>query len=183
LDALDGQFRKIVNWNKPPGADLDGAMDAMVIMRRPAPEFVAGSESRFIALDPNSYRGDAVLGQAAHQEFWNNQMNGRPFSMPFLKSGAAIWKKLGIEVTPETTAYMMQMKSVDPDTSEAIQSALWSAFNTAAYPIDFETAAFVLAAFIHADPLRKALVSDEEFIEPYGNKTAYGLRKFYKHSD
>jgi hypothetical protein len=57
---------------------------------------------------------------------------------------------------------------------------LWSGFNTAAYPIDFETAAFVLATFIHADPLRKALVSGESFIEAYGDRTAYGLQKLMR---
>jgi hypothetical protein len=183
LDALDREFRKIVGWMKPPGVDLRGAADAIVFMRRPARESAEGSGFRFVALDPKTYRGDAVLDRALHQEFWDYQMNGRPFSMPFLKSGATIWKKLGINIPPETTAYMMQMKSVDPETSEAIQAALWSAFNTAQYPIDFETAVFVLAAFIHADPLRKTLVSDERFVHPYGDRTAYGLRKFYEHTN
>jgi hypothetical protein len=99
--------------------------------------------------------------------------------MLFLKSGPAIWKKLRIEVSPENTAYMMQMKSVDVETSEAIQAALWSAFNTASYPIDIETAVFVLATFMHADPLRKHLVSDEPFVEPYGDRTQYGLSEIY----
>jgi hypothetical protein len=144
-------------------------------MRRPAREFVAGSGSRFVAIDPISYKGGAVRDRAVHQEYWDHQLNGRPVSMPFLKSGPAIWKKLRIEVSPENTAYMMQMKSVDVETSEAIQAALWSAFNTASYPIDIETAVFVLAAFMHADPLRKNLVSDEPFIEPYGDRTQYAL--------
>ena len=42
------------------------------------------------------------------------------------------------------------------------------------------TAVFVLAAFMHADPLRKQLVSDEAFIEPYGDRTRYALRDVYK---
>jgi hypothetical protein len=182
LEALDPTFRKIVGWKKR-GADLNGATDTVVFMRRPAREFAAGAGLRFVALDPETYQGKALLEQATHQEFWDVQINGRPFSMPFLKSGAAIWKRLGIKVEPETTAYMMQMRSVDTETSEAIQSALWSAFNTAQYPIDIETAVFVLAAFIHADPLRKRLVADETFVHPYGDRTAYGLGRFYEDGD
>jgi hypothetical protein len=177
LDALDGEFRKNVGWQKQPGAEPSHAADVVVGMRRPAPEFVAGSERRFVALDPRTYRGDAVVDRASHQEFWDKQINGRPFSMSFLKSGAAIWKKLGIKVTPEETAYMLQMNRVDPETSEAIQAAVWSAFNTARYPIDIEAVVFALGSFIHADPLRRHLVSDEKFVDPYGDRTVYGLRK------
>jgi hypothetical protein len=182
LKALDPVFRKVVGWKKR-GADLNGATDTIVFMQRPAREFAAGSGLRFVALDPETYQGKALLERATHQEFWDVQINGRPFSMPFLKSGAAIWKKLGIKVEPETTAYMMQMKSVDAETSEAIQSALWSAFNTAQYPIDIETAVFVLAAFIHADPLRRRLVADDSYVHPYGDRTAYGLGRFYEDGD
>jgi hypothetical protein len=179
LDALDQVFLWKADWTRQAGPEPKCAVNVTVGMRRPAPEFVVGSECRFVAVDSNTYRGDAVLDRAAHQEFWDHQMNGRPFSMPFLKSGAAIWKKLGIKVAPENTAYMMQMKSVDAETSEAIQAAIWSAFNTASYPIDIETAVFVLAAFMHADPLRQHLVSDETFTEPYGDRTQYGLHKVY----
>lgn len=151
----------------------------MVVMHRPLPEFVVGSESRFVAVDPSTYHGSAVLDPQVLQEFWDHQLNGRPVTMQFLKSGPAIWKKLGIKVSAESTAYMMQMASVDAETSEAIQAAIWSAYNTAAYPIDIETTVFALAAFMHADPLRKHLVSDETFIEPYGNRTRYALREVY----
>jgi hypothetical protein len=174
LEALDPKFRKIVRWGRF-GSNLNGATDAIVFMQRPDREFVPDSELRFVAIDPATYQGKAVLDRAAHEEFWTEQMNGRPFSMPFLKSGTTIWKKLGIKVDPETTAYMLQMRSVDRETSEAVNAAIWSAFNTARRPIDFETAAFVLASFMHADPLRQHLVVSEAFVEPYGSRTVYGL--------
>jgi hypothetical protein len=179
LAVLDERFRNSAGWTPQAGPDPKRAVNVWIGMRRPAREFVAGSGSRFLAIDPIAYKGDAVCDPAAHQEFWDHQMNGRPFSTPFLKSGPAIWKKLGIKISPENSAYMMQMKSVDAETSEAIQAAIWSAFNTAQYPIDIETAVFVLATFMHADPLRKHLVSDEPFAEPYGDRTRYGLRKIY----
>jgi hypothetical protein len=179
LDALDACFRAFAGWRKLPGPDPTRALNVTVGMRRPPREFVAGSGLRFVAIDPTSYRGNAIRGQAAHQAFWDHQLNGRPVTMPFLKSGLTIWRKLGIDVSPETTAYMMQMLSVDPETSEAIQAAIWSAFNTASYPIDIETAVFVLAAFMHADPLRQHLVSNEKFIEPYGDRTQYVLQPVY----
>jgi hypothetical protein len=180
LDALDERFRAPVGWRKLPGPDPKRALNVTVGMRRPRREFVAGSGLRFVAIDATTYGGNATRDQDAHQAFWDHQLNGRPVTMPFLKSGLTIWRKLGIDVSPETTAYMMQMLSVDPETSEAIQAAIWSAFNTASYPIDIETAVFVLAAFLHADPLRKHLVSDEAFIEPYGDRTRYALREVYK---
>jgi hypothetical protein len=71
------------------------------------------------------------------------------------------------------------MENVDPETGFAIQAAIWSAFNTASYPIDIETAVFVLAAFMHADPLRQHLVSNEKFIEAYGEQTQYVLQPVY----
>ena len=145
-------------------------------MCRPPLEHVAGSEFRFVAIDPDVYNGTAIRGLDAHKAFWDHQMNGRPASMPFLKSGLAIFKKLKIADPPEAVAYMMQMNSVDAETAEAVQAAIFSAFNTASYPIDIETAVFVLAAFMHADPLRKHLVSDQVFIEPYGDRTQYVLR-------
>jgi hypothetical protein len=177
LDALDEAFRNSAGWTKQAGPEPTRAINVVVGMRRPAREFVAGSGRRFVAIDPIAYKGAAVCSPAAHQEFWDHQMNGRPFSTPFLKSGPVIWKKLGIRISPENTAYMMQMNSVDAETSEAIQAAIWSAFNTAQYPIDIETAVFVLATFMHADPLRKHLISGEPFAEPYGDRTQYGLRK------
>jgi hypothetical protein len=100
--------------------------------------------------------------------------------MPFLKAGPVVWKKLGIKVSSDTTAFMMQMSRVDEETSDAIQAAIFSAFNTASSPIDIETVVYALAAFMHADPLRKHLVSDEVFAEPYGgDRTQYVLRAVY----
>jgi hypothetical protein len=180
LSNLDERFRAQAGWHKLSGLDPTRALNVTVGMRRPALEFVTGSGNRFVAIDPQTYKGDGVRGQVAHKAFWDHQMNGRPASMPFLKSGPAIWKKLNIADPPEAVAYMMQMKSVDVETSEAIQAAIWSAFNTASYPIDIETLAFALATFMHADPLRKHLVSDEPFVEPYGDRTRYVLREVYK---
>jgi hypothetical protein len=154
-----------------------GAVNVFIKMRRPEPEIAAGAGHRFVAFDPTTYRGEAVTDTKAHQQHWDHQLNGRPFSMPFLKSGLAIWKKLGIKVMPDTTAYMMQMNSVDVETSDAIQSAIWSTYNTASYPVDIESLVFVLASFIHGDPLRKHLVSQEPYAEPYGDATRYGLKK------
>lgn len=178
LEALHEPFRQSAGWTKQTKAEPTRGTNFVMGMRRPAREFVAGSGFRFVGIDPVTYQGRAVRGRVAHQEFWDQQINGRPFSMPFLKSGPVIWKKLGIKVLPDDTAYMMQMNTVDPDTSEAIQAAIWSAFNTACYPIDIETVVFALATFMHADPLRKHLVSDEVFVEAYGDRTEYGLRKF-----
>jgi hypothetical protein len=180
LDGLEKEFRQSMGWSKPPGSRPDLAVNPMVTMRRPAPEIAVGSDFRFVATDRDNHKGEAIRDRASFQEFWGHQINGRPFSMPFLKSGSAIWKSLGIKVSPETTAYMMQASgSVDAETSEAIQAALWSAFNTSRYPIDIETAVFVLATFFHADPLRRHLVSSERYLKPYGDKTEYVLRKVY----
>jgi hypothetical protein len=180
LTALDERFRAQAGWQKLPGPDPTRALNVTVGMRRPPREFVTGSGMRFLAVDPDTYDGTAIRGQAALKAFWDHQMNGRPVSMPFLKSGLAIFKKLNISDAPEDVAYMMQMESVDPETALAIQAAIWSAFNTASYPIDIETAVFVLAAFMHADPLRQHLVSNERFIEPYGERTQYALREVYE---
>jgi hypothetical protein len=180
LSTLDDGFRAQAGWHKLSDSDPTRALNVSVGMRRPAREFVTGSGHRFVAIDPHTYKGDGVRGQVAHKAFWDHQMNGRPASMPFLKSGPAIWKKLNIADPPEAVAYMMQMKSVDAETSEAIQASIWSAFNTASYPMDIETAAFLLATFMHTDPLRKHLVSDEQFVEPYGDRTQYALREVYK---
>jgi hypothetical protein len=155
-------------------------MNVTVGMRRPEREFVMGSGMRFLAIDPATYKGIAVREHSAHKAFWDHQMNGRPASMPFLKSGPVIWRRLNISDPPEAVAYMMQMKSVDVETSEAIQASIWSAFNTAAYPVDVETIVFALATFMHADPLRKHLVEDEPFEEPYGDRTRYALREVYR---
>jgi hypothetical protein len=73
---------------------------------------------------------------------------------------------------------LMQMTSIDEGTSEAIQAALFNAFNTSPYPIDMEATVFALACFIHHDPLRKDRVTNETFDEPYGERTAYGLWDF-----
>jgi hypothetical protein len=179
LEALHPPFRQSAGWTKQTKAEPTRGINFVMGMRRPARESVVGSGCRFVAIDPDNYRGNAMSDPAAHQEFWDHQMNGRPFSMPFLKSGPAIWKKLGINVPLESTTYMMQMESVDAETSDAIQAAIWSAYNTAAYPIDIETVVFALATFIHADPLRKHLVSEEAFDEPYGDRTQYVLKPVY----
>lgn len=179
LEALNEQFVQSAAWTRVTKREPTGGINFAMGMRRPEREYVAGSGLRFLAIDPDNYRGTAVSDPAAFQDFWDHQTNGRPFSMPFLKSGLAIWKKLGIKVSPETTAYIMQMDSVDAETSEAIQAAVWSAYNTAVEPIDIETAFFVLATFIHGDPLRKHQVSDEPFAEPYGDKTRYVLKPVF----
>jgi hypothetical protein len=179
LDALDPSFRKGVGWFKLGGEGLSQGSDFVIGMQRPPPEIVPGSDRRFVAVNPETYRGDATRDVAEHQEFWEEQINIRPFSMEFVKA-AAIWASLGIKISLEQTAFMMRMKSVDAETSEAINAALWCAFNTSRYPIDMETAAFVLAAFLHADPLRRHLVSKDEFVEPYGAATVYALLKVYR---
>jgi hypothetical protein len=172
LSALEARFRAQAGWHKLPGPDPARAMNVTVGMRRPEREFVMGSGMRFLAIDPATYKGIAVREHSAHKAFWDHQMNGRPASMPFLKSGPVIWRRLNISDPPEAVAYMMQMKSVDVETSEAIQASIWSAFNTAAYPVDVETIVFALATFMHADPLRKHLVEDEPFEEPYGDRNS-----------
>jgi hypothetical protein len=179
LACLDERFRAQAGWRQIPGSDPSRALNVTVGMRRPPPETVTGSGMRVVAVDPGTYHGTGIRGQAAHKAFWDHQMNGRPASMPFLKSGPAIFKKLNIADGPEAVAYMMQMENVDPETGFAIQAAIWSAFNTASYPIDIETAVFVLAAFMHADPLRQHLVSNEKFIEAYGEQTQYVLQPVY----
>jgi len=179
LDALNPEFLRTAGWARTPGSEPKGAVNVFIKMRRPDPEIATGAGQRFVAFDPAIYRGEAVTQTKVHQQHWEHQLNGRPFSMPFLKSGLAIWKKLGIKVMPDTTAYMMQMKSVDAETSVAIQAAIWSAYNTASSPVDIESLVFVLASFIHSDPLRKHLVSQEPYAEPYGDATQYGLKKIY----
>jgi hypothetical protein len=78
---------------------------------------------------------------------------------------------------------MMRMDRLDKATADAVQAALLSAYNTARYPIDMETAAYVLACFLHADPLRKHKTSDGRFHEPFGAPTAYGLLQVLRPSD
>jgi hypothetical protein len=175
LDGVNPAFRAASGWNRL--GNLRGAANVYIFMCRPVPEIAAGADHRFVAFDPATYRGEAVTDTKALQQHWNHQLNGRPFSMPFLKSGLVIFKKLGIKVTPETTAYMMQMESVDVETSDAIQSAILNTYNSSSYPVDIESLVFVLACFIHADPLRKHLVSQEPYAEPYGDATQYGLKK------
>jgi hypothetical protein len=177
LDKLDNAFRASAGWSRV--GDVSSGSDFVIGMQRPWPATVPGSDHRFVAVDTTFYRGSATRDVAEFQRFWESQINIRPFSMEFVKS-SAIWSSLGIKVSPEQTAFMMQMNSVDIATSEAVQAALWSAYNTARYPIDMETAAFVLAAFIHADPLRRQLVSGDGFVMPYDANTAYALLKVYK---
>jgi len=180
LNSLEKDFRQSMGWSKPSGSRPDLAINPTVVMRRPAPEIAAGYEFRFVATHRDHYKGEAIRDRATFQAFWDHQINGRPFSMPFLKSGPAIWRSLGIKVSPETTAYMMQANGgVDAETSEAIQAALWSAFNTSRTPTDMEAVVFALATYFHADPLRKHLVSSERYLKPYGDKTEYVLRKVY----
>jgi hypothetical protein len=179
LDALDPPFRQRLGWTKVPGSTPKLALDTSVVMRRPEPEIASGSGLRFVAIDPLTYRGAGFRDREAQQTFWGHQLNGRPFSVPFVKSGIAIWKKLGIKVPTDTTAYMMKMTGVDEETSQAIQAAIWSAYNTARGPIDLETVVFALATFMHADPLRKHLVLEDPYLEPYGDRTRYVLYKVY----
>jgi hypothetical protein len=180
LDGLDPKFSEGIGWSKLSGrAHQDTGGDYVVGMQRPWPEQVPGSESRFVATDPTIYRGGAVTENAEIQEFWREQINIRPFSPEFLSS-TAIWPLLGVDVTPAQTAFMMGLQTVDAETSDAVQAALFCAYNTARYPIDMETAAFVLGAFLHADPLRKQLVEQHTFHHPYGARTVYALLKVYK---
>jgi hypothetical protein len=180
MQALEEGFRDNAKSQKLEAPEVANQMAAyelelMLIMARPMPEFIPGSKSRFVAYDSAYYRGDAMQDQACHQAFWEDQINIRNFSTEFVKSGKEIWKTLGIEIPPERTKEMMLMESIDDETSKAAQIALWSAFNTSRYPIDMETAAFVLATFIHSHPVFKRFVSDEAFIKPYGDNTHYGL--------
>jgi hypothetical protein len=130
---------------------------------------------RFVAVDPANYGGNAMFDGALKQKFWDRQTNVRPVPPQFIKAGLAIWRKVGISVPAERTGAMMQMKNIDAGTAEAVQSALFNTFTTAMRRVDMESLVVALASFIHADPLRSDLVSDEAFDEPYGDRTAYVL--------
>jgi hypothetical protein len=178
MKALNAAFRKYAGWTELSGREPDSGRNYILIMRRPAPEYVAGSEFRFVAVDPETYRGSAGSQPELLRSFWEHQINGRPFSTPFIKSGPVIWKKLGIKVSTETVAYMMGLESIDAETAEAINASILSTFNTAASPVDIESVVFALATFINADPLRKHLHSAETFAEPYGDRTVWALKGF-----
>jgi len=115
LDALDPRFRSSAGW-KEVGPNAAQGADVTISMQRPVPEIATGGDFRFVAFDGEAYRGRAKDDQALFQELWDHQLNGRPFSMPFIKSGPVIWRKLGIEMPPESTAYMLSLKCVDAET-------------------------------------------------------------------
>jgi hypothetical protein len=178
IKALNKDFRDSAGWTNLSDKEDGLGKDYILIMRRPAPEYAAGSEFRFVAVDSETYQGSAGSKPELLQSFWDHQINGRPCSTPFIKSGPVIWKNLEIKVPKETVAYMMGLESIDAETAEAINASIFSAFNTAASPVDIESVVFALATFINADPLRKHLHSAESFVEPYGDRTKYRLKGF-----
>jgi hypothetical protein len=176
IEAMSEAFRRRMGW--APGGDFTGPCDIVIGMVRPFPVPPVDSDMRFVAIDPQTYRGSATFDHASNQKLWRDQINVRSVPTQFLKAALPIFQKLDFCISPEQTMSLMQMTSIDEGTSEAIQAALFHAFNTSPYPIDMEAAVFALACFIHADPLRKDRVTNESFDEPYGERTAYGLWDF-----
>jgi hypothetical protein len=176
IEAMSEAFRRRIGW--APGGDVIGPCDIIVSMERPHPVTPVDSDKRFVAVDPQTYRGTATFDQATNQQLWRDQINVRSVPTQFLKAALPIFRKLNFRISPEQTMSLMQMTSIDEGTSEAIQAALFHAFNTSPYSIDMEAAVFALACFIHHDPLRKDRVINETFDEPYGERTVYGLWDF-----
>jgi hypothetical protein len=176
IEAMSEAFRRRIGW--APGGDFTGPCDIVISMERPYPEPPVDSDMHFVAVDPLTYRGSATFDQASNQKIWRDQINVRSVPTQFLKAALPIFRKLDFCISPEQTMSLMQMTSIDEGTSEAIQAALFNAFNTSPYPIDMEATVFALACFIHHDPLRKDRVTNETFDEPYGERTAYGLWDF-----
>jgi hypothetical protein len=168
--------KRLQEWREnPDSAKVRFVM--MLGMVRPEPRFHKDANRRFFAYDSSFYPGNAVEDRDTSQQFWEGLIDIEPASMDFIKSGPEIWKTLDIKVPDAQIKRLMRMEYVDAATSEAVQAALLSAFNTARDPIDMDTAAFVVATFIHSHPLFKNFVSDEVFSKPYGEATVYGLLK------
>jgi hypothetical protein len=168
--------KRFQEWRENP----DSAQFRFVMMLgmvRPEPRFHKDANRRFFAYDSSFYPDTAIEDRDTNQQFWEGLIDIEPASMDFIKSGPEIWKTLDIKVPDAQIKRLMRMEYVDPATSEAVQAALLSAFNTARDPIDMDTAAFVVATFIHSHPFFKDFVSDAVFSKPYGEATVYGLLK------
>ena len=170
--------KKFEEWRSNP-ASASVAFVIMLTMERPEAVFHDSAERRFVAYDASFYPDTAVEDRAENQRFWEAMIDVQPPSMDFVKSGPVIWKTLGIVVPERQTQDLMRMSSIDGVTSEAVQAALWSGFNTANEldPIDMGTAAFVLASFIHAHPAFRNFLGNDVFTKPYGEATVYGRVK------
>jgi hypothetical protein len=92
IDTLNPAFRKSMGWSKRPGVDPTRVESFFVGMVRPYPEFVEGSTFRFVAVDPKLGRAQVIRDRAYIQDFWENQINIRPFSTDFLKSALPIFR-------------------------------------------------------------------------------------------
>ncbi|MGZ4123721.1 MAG: hypothetical protein ACXVOI_11025 [Tumebacillaceae bacterium] len=177
LDALDPEFRNKLHWTPPEGSEIRGPVlegEIFVDMFRPNPEF-SQNVPCLVAFDSRTYEGNPAKDRGTHQQFWEDQINIRPFSIEFVKSGIEIWNSLGITISPEQSAFMMKMESIDDQTADAVQAALLNTLNTATYPVDMESIAFALSTFIHAHPAFKSFVSEDRFVMPYGPRTLYAL--------
>jgi hypothetical protein len=168
--------RKFLEWREDP-AKASVPFVMMLGMIRPEHAPHPGANRRFFAYDSSYYPDTAVEDRASNQKFWETMIDVPEASMDFIKSGPKIWNTLGIAGLEEQTKRLLRLKSVDQATCEAVQAALWSAFNTSRSPIDMGTAVFVLATFIHGHPAFRDLVSDTMFSKPYGEATVYALLK------
>jgi hypothetical protein len=173
----------VLNWSRSDGFEradpkLDGEM--FVGMVRPQPEFNHDAADRLVAHDSRTYEGDPAKDRVAVQQFWEDQINIRPFSPEFVKCAGDIWSSLGIRASREQTAFMMRMESIDDETTDAVQAALFATMNTSSYPVDMEALAFALSTFIHGHPAFRQFVSDDRFVMPYGAHTMWAFIKKQK---
>jgi hypothetical protein len=147
---------------------------------RPEPRIDDVERRQFVAMDGSFYPKEALEEPEENQKYWDDKVAAlRPVSLEFIKSGPAIFSALNIRISEEKTRKLMRMKKIDPATTKAVHSALWSAQNTSRKPIDMDTALFLLQTFTHEHPAFAEHVDDngKNYSPAYGEATLYGLLK------
>lgn len=174
FEAFDPAFCKWMNWQLSDTSqqNASGPYDAAFLaMIRPASRLVSMDRTRVAAVDGRLI--DCELERTILNDQWSDLIDILRPSLGFVGACLPIWRKAGLTVEKERSAFLMQMDTIDEDTSTAVQAAMFMTWKSSPGAIDMEALAFGIAAFVHSHPYFQRMATPISFPLPYGDHTAY----------
>lgn len=147
------------------------------VVREPQEFFHHGYDLRVVAVNGKTYSGPkhAIMPEAI-QLHWHGQLNAARSPHPEIVAATMpVWRSAKIQVESFFSCDCLVLKQSDAETEDAFNAALFQTYNTACEPCDLTTAAFAIAAFVHAHPRFKDIVADIPYELPFGKDTALAL--------
>lgn len=156
--------------------DLDNR-EFSALVREPQDFFHHGYDLRVVAVNGKTYSGPkhAIMPEAI-QLHWHGQLNAARSPHPEIVAATMpVWRSAKIQVDSLFSRDCLALKQSDAETEDAFNAALFQTCNTACGPCDLTSAAFAIAAFVHAHPRFKDIVADIPYKLPFGKDTALAL--------